>query len=192
MCRIETDRLMIRDHVAEDQAPLQRLLMDEHAMRYLPDTRCRTVDDVRKNLATAVQEARHPHRTKYFFAIEKKEDCQYIGEIGFTILRAETTGGIANLGYFILPEHWGYGYVTEAASAVLNFAFQRLNLHKITTGCLAENVASERVMIKCGMVKEAEYKAHVFHENTWKDRVEYRLLRSEWEKLSDKSLDRTA
>jgi [ribosomal protein S5]-alanine N-acetyltransferase len=192
MCRIETDRLVIRDHVAADSASLERLLMDERAMRYLPEIRCRTVDDACKNLETAMQEAENPHRTKYFFAIEAKENMEYVGEIGFTLVSSAATGGIANLGYFILPEHWGYGYTTEAASAVIDFAFQRLSLHKITSGCLAENMASERIMIKCGMVKEAEYKAHVFHKNTWKDRVEYRLLQEEWRKLPDKSLDRTA
>ena len=152
-------------------------------MRYLPDIRCHTIDDVRKNLETAVQEAHNPHRTKYFFVIETQENRQFVGEIGFTIICSKATSGIAHLGYFILPEYWGRGYTTEAAFAVINFAFQRLPLHKITTGCFAENTASERVMLKCGMIKEAEFKAHVFHEHTWKDRVEYRLLREEWQKL---------
>jgi ribosomal-protein-alanine N-acetyltransferase len=183
MVRFETERLLIRDHVEDDEESLRRLLMDAKAMHYLPDIFCRTPKEVRENLYTAVQEARNPDRTKYYFAIERNPDHQYIGEIGFTRLaRAGPKGKIAGLGYFILPECWGNGYVTEAAAAAIDFGFQHCGLHKMTCGCLKENTASERVMIKCGMTKEADFKAHVWHEKQWKDRVEYRLLRDEWTK----------
>ena len=184
MIRFKTKRLVIRDHVESDKSALQCLLMDQNAMRYLPDIYCKTEEEVDRNLRTAIQEARHLERMKYYFAIEEREHVRYIGEIGFT---RETdwnaNGGIVNLGYFILPECWGNGYVTEAALAVIDFAFSNCNVHKITTGCLKENVASERVMQKCGMMQEAEFKKHVCHEGRWKDRVEYRLLHHEWEAL---------
>lgn len=181
MVRFETERLVIRDHVEDDKENLQRLLTDPKAMRYLPDIFCRTVEEVHENLQTAVREARYPDRTKYFFVIEHKTEHQYIGEIGFTRgQHTAATGGIAGLGYFILPRHWGCGYTTEAVLAVIDFGFRHCGLHKMTSGCLKENRASERVMLKCGMIKEADYKAHAWHEGQWKDRVEYRLLRDEW------------
>jgi len=89
--------------------------------------------------------------------------------------------GVAKLGYFYLPRYWGKGYATEAMKAVLQFAFETLGLHKIITGCLKENSRSERVMIKCGMRKEAELLQHVRHEGKWKDRLEYGLLKDQWE-----------
>ena len=51
----------------------------------------------------------------------------------------------------------------------------------MTTGCLAENKGSERVMQKNGLIKEAEHKDYEWHDGKMKDRLEYRLLKSEWE-----------
>lgn len=44
------------------------------------------------------------------------------------------------------------------------------------TGCLAENIGSERVMQKCGLIKEAEHIDYEWHDGKMKTRLEYRLL----------------
>ena len=49
-----------------------------------------------------------------------------------------------------------------------------------TTGCLAENIGSERVMQKNGLIKEAEHIDYEWHDGKMKTRLEYRLLRKEW------------
>lgn len=51
---------------------------------------------------------------------------------------------------------------------------------RVTTGCLAENKGSEKVMLKGDMIKEAEHKDYEWHDGNMKTRLEYRLLRSEW------------
>ncbi|MDR1688968.1 MAG: GNAT family N-acetyltransferase [Clostridiales bacterium] len=53
-------------------------------------------------------------------------------------------------------------------------------MFRIQTGCITENRASERVMQKCSMIKEAERKQYVWHDGRMKDRAEYRLLKDEW------------
>ena len=53
-------------------------------------------------------------------------------------------------------------------------------VYRIVAGCRAENHASERIMQKCGMVKEAEFKCHTWRDGQMKDRVEYRLLKKEY------------
>ena len=45
----------------------------------------------------------------------------------------------------------------EALGRVLEFAFTEDSVHRITTGCLAENIGSQRVMIKSGLIREAEH-----------------------------------
>ena len=88
------------------------------------------------------------------------------------------------MAYFIHKKFWGNGYTAEAAKRVIDFAFENVGLHKIITGCLKENAASEKIMKKCGMIKEAEKIQHIWHEDKWKDRVEYRLLREEWKLIT--------
>jgi [ribosomal protein S5]-alanine N-acetyltransferase len=87
------------------------------------------------------------------------------------------------LGYFIKKEYWNKGYVIEAGKEVFRFAFEENDVHKIETGCLKENIGSERVMQKLGMRKEAELIEQSFHEGLWKDRLIYGITKQDWLKL---------
>jgi ribosomal-protein-alanine N-acetyltransferase len=84
------------------------------------------------------------------------------------------------MGYFTYPKYWNNGYVTEASQRILEFAFCENNVYRVVTGCLAENTGSEKVMQKCGMIKEAEHKDWEWHEGKMKTRLEYRLLKNEF------------
>lgn len=180
MVFLTTERLNIRDHMPADLNAMHTLLSDPVAMLYLPEIKTTTFEETRTNLETAINEAGQEKRVKYFFAIEMKETGQYVGEIGFTVTLDTPVGLVVQLGYFILPKFWRQAIVTEAAKRVIQFAFEETKTIKIVTGCIKENVGSEGVMIKLGLVKEGEFKKHVWHEGQLKDRVEYRLLREEW------------
>jgi [ribosomal protein S5]-alanine N-acetyltransferase len=180
MISIETNRLIIRDHIAEDLLPLHSLLSNEQAMYYIPDLRIENLKESNANLSVAINEANLKVRGKYFFAIIMKNTNEYVGDIGFTVMISSPYGKIVNLGYFSLPRFWGKGVITEAAEAVVDFAFKDAGVFKIETGCIKDNVGSERVMQKLGMIKEAELKMHVWLNNKLFDRLEYRMLREEW------------
>jgi len=177
---LETKHLLIRDHIADDLQAFHALVSDRAVMRYLPDIYCASIEDSRHNLQTSIAEIRAEHRTKYFFAILERSSEQFVGAIGLLLRPEPTRHSRGNLGYFIHKKFWNKGYTTEAAKAVLHFGFEELGLHKVTCGCLSENAGSEAVMKKCGMIKEAELVQHSYHEGQWKDRVMYRLLKSEW------------
>ena len=176
MVCLETDRLTVRDYRQSDFVSFHELVSCEKAMRYLPEVRCRDEQRSSESLHDAVASSILPDRSRYFFAVSDRTSDRLIGGIGFTIVRK----GVGQLGYFYLPRYWGNGYATEAARTVLRYAFETLGMHKIVTGCLKENVGSERVMIKCRMRKEADLLQHVRHESLWKDRVEYGLLKADW------------
>jgi ribosomal-protein-alanine N-acetyltransferase len=177
-----TERLVIRDHVLDDLTELHELLSDEKSMKYLPEIKTKNLNESRENLVNSVTEAGAKERKLFFFSIEKKMTKEYIGEIGYTVTQETPFGKIAGMGYFIKEKYWGKGYATEALKRVMEYAFEDGGVYRISTGCVKENKGSERVMIKCGMIKEAEYKEFQLHENTLKDRVEYRLLKHEWKK----------
>jgi ribosomal-protein-alanine N-acetyltransferase len=183
MIKIETARLIIRDHIEDDLKPLHRILSDEAVMRYL-DFGSKTIEDSEHSLKTSIEESlKNFGREKYYFALIEKQNGLYIGEIGFTVIKKSETGGICDLGYFILSEFWNKGFVTEAAKQVVDFIFENTGLHKIETGCVKDNIGSERVMIKCGFHKEAELLKHSLIKGEWKDRLKYGMLKSDWEKI---------
>jgi len=117
---------------------------------------------------------------KIFFSIENIKTKKYIGTVGYTVVQITPVGKIVGAGYAILPEHRGQGYATEAFQALIRFAFEKDDVYRLVAGCRSENRASECIMQKCGMIKEAEFKNHTWHDGQMKDRVEYRLLKEEY------------
>ena len=146
-------------------------------MRFVPDLMTKSFEETERKLDAILTAARLSPRTVYYLAIVDRADGAYIGEIGYHVSLRTELGCRADLGYFIRKQYWNRGIVTEAARAVVADAFEERDVWKMTAGCLAENVASERVLSKVGFTKEAALRRHQFHEGVWKDRVEYGLVR---------------
>lgn len=170
--KLETERLIVRENRWEDLEDLHRLLSGPE-MHFLQDIRSENKADSEENLRVSTTEACKTDREKYFLAIEEKETGAFVGQIGFTVLEKYPGGHISEMGYFILEEFWGKGYVTEAAKAVLKFAFQETNCHKMLIGCNVKNTASENIMKKLGAKKEAHFESHQYLDGKWCDRVVY-------------------
>lgn len=86
----------------------------------------------------------------------------------------------AELGYWLAPALWRRGLMTEAARAVMRFAFEALGLHKLTVGCVAENDGSRRVIEKCGFRFVGRLEDDVFRAGRWWSQLRYELLAREW------------
>ena len=183
MMHLETDRLILRDYCADDFDEYFRLMSDDKTMYYLPELKQNDIDAAKENFAEVLKDMERENREFYFFCMESKETHEIIGNVGYNVTGSTPEGKTVHLGYFSYPKFWGNGYMPEAVKRVLEFAFTEDNVYKVTTGCLTENVGSERVMQKNGMVKYAEFKDHEWHDGKLKTRVEYRLLKDEWEAL---------
>lgn len=191
LIRLETARLLIRDHIPGDLPTHHLLLTDEKVMYYLQDIKAATQEDSARNLADAMCEIGDERRSRFFLRIEDKETAAHIGEIGYTVNTWTPFGSIAEVGYFIHDAYWGKGYVTEALRAVMDFAFSQGGVFRMTAGCIKENGGSERVMRKCGMTKEGEFALCTLHDGRMKDRVAYRMLRDEWRALAAQAAPQT-
>ena len=111
-----------------------------------------------------------------------RDTGEQVGSIGYTVREAAPPGKLVDAGYFSYRKFWGQGCMTEALRRLLAFAFEEDGVYRFSTGCLTENRGSERVMQKCGLIKEAEKPDWTWHGGKLKTRVEYRLLRQEWTK----------
>jgi len=179
---LETPRLIIRDHIFSDLQSHHELLSNKKVMYYLPELATDTIEESEKNLQAAISGIDSLNRECYFLRIEDKLSKEFIGEIGYTVDEVTHFGKLVGVGYFIHEKFWGRGYISEAIAELIRFAFENDNVFRISCGCLKENAGSEKVMIKSCMIKEAEFKQKVLHDGILKDRVEYRLLKSEWKK----------
>ena len=111
------------------------------------------------------------------FAVELREAGRMIGEVGIYVSPPQSRG---DLGWSFHPDYQGRGYATEAAEALLVYAFQEWGLHRITSGCDTRNVASFRLMERLGMRREGHLRQSQRRNGLWHDEYLYALLREEW------------
>ena len=184
MIYLETERLIIRDYTKNDAEEYSRLMADEQVMYYLQDIRHHSRQESEEGFKEILLDMQKEDRHRYFLHMQKKDTKEQIGSIGYTVTDITPVGKMVHLGYFTYPKFWGCGYVTEALKKVMEFAFLTDGVYRITTGCLKENRGSERVMQKCGLIKEAEHVNYEWHDGKMKTRMEYRMLKRDWESMA--------
>ena len=183
--RLETERLILRDYTESDFEAYYKLTTDDQTMYYLQDIKLKSVEAAKAEFTDVLDDMKCTNRKYYFLHMELKDSHEQVGSIGYTVTDQPPAGKLVHMGYFTYPKFWGNGYTSEALEKVLEYAFTVDNVYRVTTGCLAENVGSERVMQKNGMIKEAEHVDYEWHDGKMKTRIEYRLLKNEWENGSD-------
>ena len=181
MICLETERLILRDYCEDDFDSYYQLKADSKTMYYLQDIQLHTKEEAKEDFHQVLEDMSKPDRRFYFLHIELKDSHEQVGSVGYTVTDDTPVGKLVGAGYFIYPRFWGKGYTTEAFGRVLAFAFSDHNVYRLSTGCLAENKGSERVMQKCGLIKEAEHIDYEWHDGKMRTRLEYRLLKREWE-----------
>lgn len=84
------------------------------------------------------------------------------------------------LGWVLHPDFQGRGFAREAAGAVLAFAFEALNAHRVQAFLDARNAASAALCERLGMRREATILEEQYNDGEWQDTALYGVLRREW------------
>jgi len=159
--RIETDRLVLRTVTMDD--------VEDVALAWKLDEGAIPFEEAKKIVEWMLEnhERNTPEKLIHLcLAVIRKENGEFIGWCGLD--HRESSQPNAVLFYLLKKEHWGKGLATEAAKAVLEYAFHGLGLAQVDGGAAAENAAenaaSKRVMEKAGMryVGRAEDGGHSF------------------------------
>jgi RimJ/RimL family protein N-acetyltransferase len=88
--------------------------------------------------------------------------------------------GVGMLMYWVLPEHQGNGYVTEATELALDYAFEERRLAKVFAHVLVSNEGSWHVLEKLGFQREGRQRKESFVDGERVDSYRYGLLAEEW------------
>jgi ribosomal-protein-alanine N-acetyltransferase len=112
------------------------------------------------------------HSFLYFRAA----DDELLGGITLSNLR-RGVAQTATLGYWIGATHARHGYATEGLGAVLEYAFQRLGLHRVEAACLPGNEASRRLLLKSGFHEEGYAREYLRINGSWQDHQLFGILR---------------
>ena len=116
--------------------------------------------------------------TQVIFAITLRENEALAGAVGLTVSSTENE---AELGYWIGVPFWNKGFATEAAAAVIDYGFSRLQLSKISAWYLPRNPASARVMQKIGMRRDENSQRTIKKDGREESLTSCLLLREDWE-----------
>ncbi|UCG68553.1 MAG: GNAT family N-acetyltransferase [Thermoplasmata archaeon] len=114
----------------------------------------------------------------YHFAILSKDNSELMGVM--SLIGVNMRHKNAELGYWVGKYHWNKGIATEAASRMLEFGFQDLNLQRISARCFHDNTPSIRVIEKIGMKYEGKFRKEILKENKFIDMAYYAILKEEW------------
>lgn len=115
--------------------------------------------------------------TGHWFAICLKDTHIMIGAIGFnnwSILHRK-----AELGFWLLPEHWRQGFISEAIAPVCAHGFSALHLHRIEAHVETENTASSKVLLRNGFQLEGTLRDTEWKNDRFISLHIYGLLRNE-------------
>ena len=180
--QIDTPRLRLREFVADDWRAVLDYQRDPRYLRYYPWTK-RTEADVRAFVAMFLEWQAEEPRRRFQFAIVLREDGRLIGNCG--IRRNPENDWEADIGYELSPDCWGHGYATEAARGMVDFGFRELDMRRISSWCIVDNVASARVLERLGFRQEGRRRRAEYFKCRWWDTLLYGLLSDEWQPATD-------
>lgn len=114
----------------------------------------------------------------YAFFIFRQKDNLLIGGLTLANLRR----GVAqagSLGYWLGEPFVRRGYMTAAVKALLPFTFGTLKLHRVEAACIPTNIASIRLLEKCGFMREGYAREYLCINGVWQDHLLYARLASD-------------
>ncbi|MEZ5360062.1 MAG: GNAT family N-acetyltransferase [Candidatus Zixiibacteriota bacterium] len=173
--KITTERLILRPFTLTDAPDVQRLAGEPE----IADTVLNIPHPYKDGMAEewiATHEPNFRDGKLANFAITTKDTGDLIGAIGLVINKQFNH---AEMGYWIGRPFWNGGFCTEAARAIIAYAFDDLQLHKVHAHYMIRNPASGRVMEKIGMVREGLLREHVLKDGVYEDIVCYGIVRNE-------------
>ena len=171
---LRTARLRLREITEEDAPAINAHERMTEVMRYTPNAP-RTLEETLARIRLGLVDAGESPRHVFDFAMEL--EGQLIGRVGCRVLELPSQGTIW---WVCHPDHQGCGYSTEGITAVIDFAFNTLALHRVYAEIDPRNAASLRVAEKLGLRREAHLRECEFLQGEWVDTVLCATLAREW------------
>jgi RimJ/RimL family protein N-acetyltransferase len=178
---LSTARLRLRPFADDDAGPLFALHSSAYVLRYWDTPPWTEPGRAERFIAACRQLA--DEGTGARLAIDRVSDGSFIGWCSLTRWNPDYRS--ASLGYCLDGTAWGRGYATEAARAVLQWAFDTLDLNRVQAETDTRNLASARVLGKLGFVREGTLREDCVVNGDVSDSWVFGLLRREWQPSSE-------
>ncbi len=172
---LATERLRLRQLRAEDAGAVMAIFGDPHILRFLNMPPIDTLAKAGELIGWF--NGNYASHEAVQWAIALRDDDRMIGTCGTYAWDRENRH--VDIGYHIQYDHWGQGYATEATRALVDWCFAHLDVHRIQADCTEGNIASERVMLKCGFQLEGVWRESCWEHGRFVNIRQFGLLRHE-------------
>ncbi len=170
---IETDRLLLREMTVSDVPALKEWMPDESIYAFWGKGPGRT----EKNPELLFEKEEKPTKS-FHLGIAEKDSNKVIGDIWVYLIENDRMAQVAvRLSKLV----HGKGYGTESLSAMTRFCFENTELQRLWTKVDVRNIASQRILEKCGYTREGLIRQGKM-VNTWCDYYVYGILASDFYK----------
>ena len=175
---LTTGRLVIRPFTPADAEALYPAASNPNVTRYTLWSYHRSLEESR-NFIISYARTQYMQEVPEPLAICPIENLSKIlGADGcFWVAREHQS---MELGYWIAEEHWGKGYATEAARALVTYVFENYAVNRMQAHCVVENEPSTKVIERLGFQFEGVARSAVCLRGTFHDVKRYAVLKNEW------------
>lgn len=133
---IETQRLLLRPMIESDKEDFYEIFSSDEVGRFVSKM---SREMVEKYFENRKKSAPNP----FSFAVVLKENGKMIGNFE---IKHNKDNNFGEISYVFNPKYWNNGFCTEACRAVIKFAFEQANMHRIEADCFVDNYASNKIL----------------------------------------------
>jgi ribosomal-protein-alanine N-acetyltransferase len=170
---LTSERLILRQMQLADAPAMFALRSNTDVMKHIGRPLASGIDDAIKLIQTNLDVFANNEGVSW--AITLKDDDTLMGTIGFWRIVKEHYR--TEIGYLLHPGLHGKGMMQEAIQLAVDYIFANTALHSIEANVDPANIASRRVLEKCGFVQEAYFKENFFWNGQFLDSVIYSLVK---------------
>jgi ribosomal-protein-alanine N-acetyltransferase len=156
---LTTERLTLRQFVEDDVEDVYYIKSNPVVDKYMGTGNVFDSIENAKSWIQGTNSRFSHHRSAFTWGIALKETEKIIGYIQ---LDDFVKGTMAEVAFWLSPDHWNKGFMTEAVQAVTNFGFEFVGFHRIQAKVMVENEASIKVLKKAGYQQEGILRKYPF------------------------------
>lgn len=170
---LETERLILRQLAATDAQDSFLFLSDEETMRYYDPAPMTQIEQAEKSIER--HRRRFAQHEALRWGIILKGENRVIGNCGYSW---DVDNRNAALSYILSKHYWNKGIMTEALTAIIQFGFEHIHLHRIEAQVAYPNLASARLLEKLGFQEEGRLRDRQYANGQFVDEIMFALINS--------------
>ncbi len=175
--RLESERLVLRKFTIEDaENAFQNWMSNDEVTKFLRWESHKNIDETKMILNSWIKD--YEKDAFYQWAIEIKDLGEVIGTI--SVVDMDEKIDMVHIGYCIGSDWWSKGYTSEALALIIPFFFEKVKVNRLETQYDPNNIASGKVMEKCGMTYEATLREADWNNSGIVDACMYSILAKEY------------